>query len=180
MNDKLLILDIDETLLFASQQALDQKHDFLAEHYFVYKRPYLEEFLEFAFNNFKVAIWTSSNELYANHIVKQIITSPDALEFVWARSKCVAKFNPETWEHDYIKDLKKAKKNGYNLKDMIMVDDTPKKLRRNYGNLVRVTPFMGDQRDEELLDLATYLEQLKGEKNIRKVEKRGWKNRIEM
>lgn len=59
-----------------------------------------------------------------------------------------------------------------------MVDDTPKKLRRNYGNLVRVLPFEGDQRDEELPDLIEYLNQLKDAKNIRRVEKRGWKSRL--
>ena len=59
-----------------------------------------------------------------------------------------------------------------------MVDDTQKKLRRNYGNLVRVSPFEGDQRDEELLDLMTYLERIKGAENIRSIEKRGWRNRL--
>lgn len=177
MNKKLLILDIDETLLFASEKQLDQSHDFLAEHYFVYKRPYLDDFLEFAFSNFKVAIWTSSNELYANYVVNKVIPSSDDLEFVWARNKCVAKFNPELWEHEYIKDLKKIKKKGYLLEETIMIDDTPKKLRRNYGNLVRVAPFFGDQRDEELLDLTTYLEELKLVGNIREIEKRGWKIR---
>lgn len=174
---KLLILDIDETLLFATQQPLQGNYDFKAAHYLVYKRPYLSTFLDFAFDNFKVAVWTSSNALYATHIVKNIFPSPSALEFVWARNRCVTKFNPETWEYEYIKDLKKVKRSGFCLKNIIMVDDTPKKLRRNYGNLVRVLPFEGDQRDEELLDLVAYLEQLKNVENIRTIEKRGWKNR---
>ena len=175
---KLLILDLDETLLFATEKPLQQAHDFKAQHYLVYKRPYLKNFLDFAFENFTVAVWTSSNELYANYVVQQVFASPDSLEFVWARQRCVAKFNPETWEYDYIKDLKKVKKQGFCLKQMIMVDDTPKKLRRNYGNLVRVLPFEGDQRDEELLDLIEYLNQLKDAENIRTVEKRGWKSRL--
>ena len=175
---KLLILDIDETLLFATEKPLSHNEDFMAQHYFVYLRPYLREFLDFANHNFRVAIWTSSNELYAQHIVKHIIPSDIPLEFVWARQRCVAKFNPENWEHEYIKDLKKVKRKGYKLEQILMVDDTPKKLRRNFGNLIKISPFMGDQRDEELLDLMVYLEQLVQVENVRCIEKRGWKSRL--
>ena len=115
--------------------------------------------------------------MYAQHVVSKIVDRVNDLEFLWARKRCVSKFNPELWNYEYIKDLKKVKKKGFRLEDIIMVDDTPKKLRRNYGNLVRVAPFMGDLRDEELLDLTTYLEELKSVPNVRKVEKRGWKSR---
>ena len=175
---KLLILDIDETMLFATENQLSHAHDFVANQYFVYIRPYLEEFIDFAFQNFKVAVWTSSNEIYANYIVKKIFEQTDLLEFIWARKRCVSKFNPDTWEYEYIKDLKKIKRKGFELESVIMIDDTPKKLCRNYGNLVRVSPFMGDQRDEELRYLMAYLENLKHVPNIRCVEKRGWKNRL--
>ena len=176
--DKLLILDIDETLLFATESPLDLEEDFSAQHYFVYKRPYLDEFLKFAFHYYKVAVWTSSNELYANHIVENIFSNPEQLEFVWARNRCVSKFNPETWEYDHIKDLKKVKKRGYPLEKIIMVDDTPRKLMRNYGNLVRVAPFKGDQCDKEFLDLMPYLERLSEVDNVRNIEKRAWKIRL--
>jgi RNA polymerase II subunit A small phosphatase-like protein len=59
-----------------------------------------------------------------------------------------------------------------------MVDDTPSKHQRNYGNLVTVKAFIGDQQDNELLLLATYLKQLAIESNVRKVEKRYWRTRI--
>lgn len=59
-----------------------------------------------------------------------------------------------------------------------MVDDTPSKHRRNYGNLVTVKAFIGDQQDNELLLLTTYLKQLAKESNVRKVEKRYWRNQV--
>jgi RNA polymerase II subunit A small phosphatase-like protein len=59
-----------------------------------------------------------------------------------------------------------------------MVDDTPSKHRRNYGNLVTVKAFIGDQQDNELLLLTTYLKQLAKESNIRKVEKRYWRIQV--
>jgi len=57
---------------------------------------------------------------------------------------------------------------------MIVVDDTPRKLERNYGNLVRITEWLGDLDDRELLLLIKYLTKLKDVENIRKIEKRGW------
>lgn len=56
-----------------------------------------------------------------------------------------------------------------------MVDDTPAKLARHYGNLVRVRPFVGDQGDTELQQLGDYLCTLAGVPNVRAVEKRFWR-----
>jgi len=77
----------------------------------------------------------------------------------------------------YIKDLAKLKRKGYCLEQMIMVDDTPQKLERNYGNLVRVKEWLGNTEDNELLLLKKYLTDLKDINNIRQVEKRGWQSR---
>lgn len=170
-------MDIDETLLHASETPLEFKHDFIAGQYFVYLRPYLQLFLEFAFQHFDVAVWTSSNETYANHVVSRVFRDGMSPRFVWSRHRCTTKFDPETWQYDYIKDLKKVKRKGFPLASVIMVDNTPKKLRRNYGNLVTVKSFYGDQRDEELLYLMPYLEELEKVDNIRSVEKRGWSAR---
>ena len=76
----------------------------------------------------------------------------------------------------YIKNLKKLKRKKYCLKEIVMVDDTPRKLERNYGNLVRVTEWLRDTNDNELLSLMQYLADLKNVENVRKIEKRGWQN----
>ena len=59
-----------------------------------------------------------------------------------------------------------------------MVDDTPKKLERHYGNLVRIAEWLGDANDSELLILKEYLLELKEVSNVRNVEKRGWQRRF--
>ena len=174
MNDKLIILDLDETLVYASEEHLGYDHDFEAGHYLVYKRPHLKEFIEFCFENFRVAVWTSSGEDYADIVVKSVFSENQKLEFVWARSRCVQRFDPEIYEHYFVKDLRKAKKQGFSLDHILMIDDTPKKLMRNYGNLVRVSPFEGDAEDKELLDLMPYLNTLKPVESVRSIEKRGW------
>lgn len=174
---KLVILDLDETLVYASEGHLGYDHDFEAGHYLVYKRPYLREFIAFCFEHFRVAVWTSSSEDYAQIVVESIFKQEEQLEFVWARRKCVRRYDPKVNEQHYIKDLRKVKKQGYPIEGILMIDDTPEKLMRNYGNLVRVSPFEGDCQDEELLKLMPYLEELKAAEDIRPVEKRGWKQR---
>lgn len=171
---KLLILDIDETLLHATEVPLDFEHDFMFAHYFVYLRPHVFDFLDFCKAHFKVAIWTAGNELYANDVVENLFGHDYPLEFVWARNRCTPKFDPENFNYTYQKNLKKVKRKGFRLEHIIMVDNTPKKLAKNYGNLLRVSDFYGSQEDSELKWLKQYLNQLKDISNIREIEKRGW------
>lgn len=176
MKSKLLILDIDETLIYASPSPLERQHDFVVGNYFVYTRPYLRDFLRFCFQNFNVGIWTSSTELYAEKILQEIIEVPELLKFVFCRSRCVRKFDFKNYEDQYIKDLRKVKKLGYKLEEIIVVDDTPSKFQRHYENLVIIDEWLGCEKDSELLHLQTYLLYLNGLTNIRKEKKRLWKN----
>lgn len=173
---KLLILDLDETLIHATEEPLTHQADFKTELYSVYKRPFVDRFLAFCFQNFKVGVWTTAGKEFAEEVVQNIFADY-TLEFLWSYQRCTRIFDPETLDVYYIKNLKKLKRKGYHLKEMIMVDDTPRKLARNYGNLVRVTEWLGDQSDRELLLLIQYLDYLKNIEDIRKIEKRGWQNR---
>lgn len=67
------------------------------------------------------------------------------------------------------------KRRGYPLERVLIVDDTPKKLDRHYGNLVRVKPFEGDPSDTELFGLIEYLPTLADAANVRSIEKRDWR-----
>lgn len=174
MDKKLLILDIDETLLHASENPLNLCHDFKTRLYYVYKRPYLDQFLHFCREHFKVAIWTTAGEEFASDIVKNIFPADYPLQFIWSRSRCTQYFSSEFMEYRYFKKLKKVKQEGFKLEQVIMVDDTPSKLKRNYGNLVSIKEFYGDQEDNELLKLMNYLLNLNQFEDIRTVEKRFW------
>lgn len=39
-----------------------------------------------------------------------------------------------------------------------MLDDTPQKLERNYGNHLRISPFEGDPDDSELANVVPFLD----------------------
>jgi len=178
MDRKLLILDIDETLIYASECPLDRSPDFIAGHYFVYRRPELNTFLHVCEKYFNLAVWTSSNSLYANAVCSQIFHRDTVLEFLWSRERCTWRFNPNLYDYEWLKDLKKVKRIGYSLEKVLVVDDSPAKLSRNYGNLVSLKAFTGDKDDRELLLLSRYLPTLASVVNVRTVEKRYWRNAI--
>lgn len=175
---KLLVLDLDETLVYATEDSLERDPDFEVGPYSVYKRPGLEEFLSRVHPHFNMAVWTSSTRPYAEPVVEQIFPPDIALHFVWARERCTRKFDPELHEHEWAKNLNKVKRLGYALEQVVMVDDTPAKLVQHYGNLVRIKPFFGDLSDVELDQLGIYLLTLVDEPNIRAVEKRYWRKSL--
>lgn len=177
---KLLVLDLDETLIHAAETPFAHGWDFTFHCYYVYKRPHLDKFIEYCLKHFQVAVWTSSSESYANEIVRNIFPNPADLRFMFARNKCVHRFDSELVDYYYLKDLNKVKKMGFSLKDIIAIDDSPEKFKRHYGNLVRIKPFEGDCRDSELLRLINYLEVLNVADNIRTIEKRGWYVNVEI
>lgn len=175
---KLLILDLDETLVYATEELLERKEDFVVGQYYVYKRPYLQKFIEFCLENFDVAVWTSSTMNYAIKVVDKIFPNPDVLKFFWARERCTFSFDEEGRDNFLEKKMTKVRRCGYDLAKVIVVDDTPEKWRNSYGNLVRVKSFFGETDDNELKKLILYLQQIKSADNVRKIEKRGWHNRI--
>lgn len=175
---KLLILDLDETLVHAAEHPLQHAPDFRVGPYSVYKRPGLDAFLCRMGQVFDLAVWTSSTRPYALPVVENIFPQGIQPGFVWARERCTWKFNPDMHEHEWLKNLDKLKRKGYRLEQVLMVDDTPAKLARHYGNLVRVRPFVGDQCDAELAQLGEYLCTLAAAPNVRAVEKRSWRSHL--
>lgn len=171
---KLLVLDLDETLIHASERPLEHEADFELGAYFVYRRPHLEEFLRFAFAHFEVGVWTSSGEVYAEGIVSAIF-SEQRPAFVWAGRRCSLRRDFNTDQYIATKRLAKLKSLGYALEQMIAIDDSPEKHGQNYGNLVRVKEFNGETDDAELALLQKWLPAMKEVANVRKIEKRFWR-----
>lgn len=171
----LLILDIDETLLYASERRLERDPDFRVGHYFVYVRPHLREFLQTCEEHFRLAIWSSSSADYLNAIVEKVLPRELNLEFVWSRERCVQRFSGESQELYYVKDLKKVCRKEYDLDRILIVDDSPEKVERNYGNAIYVRPFFGAADDDELRNLGRYLKSVSQLTNVRCIEKRDWR-----
>lgn len=175
--DELLVLDLDETLVHAREEALGRPAELRVAGYFVYERPGVRAFLARIFELFTVGVWTSSGEGYASLVVNALMERR-RLAFVHARDRCVHRRDLETHETVWLKDIRKLRSTGFPKERIVFVDDSPEKIARSYGNLVRVSPFEGDPDDRELEALLAYLEREIGPAaDVRALEKRGWRRR---
>jgi RNA polymerase II subunit A small phosphatase-like protein len=174
-SDKLIILDLDETLIHATEFELARPCDFRFDKYFVYERPYLRQFLADISRHFSIGIWSSASDDYVSEIVRHI--KPDNVDFVvvWGRSKCSVRRDLTFDTYCFEKRLDKVKKKGFKLEQILVVDDSPSKSRTNYGNAIYIKEFTGDRSDTELKFLYVYLLTLKTVSNVRTIEKRGWR-----
>jgi RNA polymerase II subunit A small phosphatase-like protein len=186
----LLILDLDETLMHAQKEPLEQKEAFKLFHFYVYLRPFLKQFLEEIKNDFLIAVWSSASDDYVEAIVERLFPEDYPLEFVWGRKRCTyrsKRFSEhfgrylEDYEtpYFYLKPLDKVKRKGYKLERILIVDDSPEKTQNNYGNAIYPSEFTGNSADDELLYLLNYLKTLKDVMNVRTLEKRGWRSLVE-
>ncbi len=182
-NRILLVLDIDETLVHARKQPLDEPPHFHVYDYAVYRRPFLREFVETCAEWFDLGVWSSASDTYVDCMVDEIFPSRADLRFAWGRSQC--EYHEVTSDVDdevsfraghlnFLKPLSKLEPDGWPLDRVLIVDDSPEKCVLNEDNAIYPTPFHGDPGDDELLHLLDYLETLKDRVNVRAVEKRNW------
>ena len=186
MTDRpLLILDLDETLIHASAVELDRPADFRVFSYHVYRRPGLDEFLQACSELYELAVWSSASDDYVSKVVEQIFPDYIDLHFVWGRSRAtyrrsiadewpIVSYDPD--HYHFIKQLKKVKRLGWKLERTLIVDDTPAKCIKNFGNAVYIREFEGALDDEELSLLSEYLSSISHRSNFRRFEKRMWRS----
>lgn len=177
MDRLLVILDLDETLVHASEVELSRPADFQVGPYGVYRRPHLDAFLDGLRERFDVAVWTAAGHDYARGVVSTIMPWHGELSFFWCAERCTNHFDHETRGHTTIKKLHKLRAKGYDLGRVVVVDDSPEKHVRNYGNLIQIAPYVGDLEDDELPKVLAYLCSLADHPNVRAVEKRFWRLR---
>ena len=178
----LLVLDLDETLIYSNEETIGREADFHDE-YATYHRPGVHDFLEGCFEHFpEVAVWTAAARDYAEPILQDLGVL-DRFAFVWCRERCTRYVQRDysPWSYSgsqdvLLKPIHKLRRKGYDRSRIIYVDDTPEALMRSYGNLVRVQAWNGSQGDTELQDLLPYLVWLKDAGDVRMIDKRSWRH----
>ena len=170
----LVILDLDETLVRATGNPALDPPDFMLDAFRVRLRPRLQDFLRSVSLFADIAIWSSASDSYVEEMIRRITPPGISFRFAWARSRCTRRYDTEHLEEYWVKDLKKVRKLGYSLERILIVDDSPEKIERHYGNHVRIEPFYGDLEDRILPRLAIFLGRFAQVENVRTVEKRGW------
>ena len=188
--NKLLVLDLDETLLF-TEYASEKDFDFIVcDNFMVKKRPFLDEFLNAVFEiGYKIAIWTASTEKYAKEIVANLFGKDyeQKLEFVYSRSQCNFKNNPKQSCFSCekiitIKNLKKiwrkkSLKAKWNKTNTFVLDDNNTTFSKNYGNSIPIPAWSNHflyKDDDALKRLIPLLRIWKSCANVRLLDKQFW------
>lgn len=185
-NRKIIVFDLDETLIHATKNKLDIQEDFRYEDYYIYKRPFVHEFLSACAKLCPIAIWSSADDDYVNSIVKQLLEDSIELDFIWGRSECWMKIikveDNETGlkrkEYQNIKPLEKIRRKGYEMNNLLIIDDSLYKVKDNPDNYFIIEAFEGNQQDQELKYLLSYLKVIIQETNFSTVDNTNWKDKI--
>lgn len=89
----LLILDLDETLVFGVRTPLDRPPHLWVAPYAIYRRPHLDEFVARVRLAYQLAVWTSATASYAAPVVRDIFPPDLPLTFASAAPGAA------TWKH---------------------------------------------------------------------------------
>jgi TFIIF-interacting CTD phosphatase-like protein len=145
------------------------RSDDMDGYYMVYSRPYLQEFLDYAFKNFNVTIWTAASKDYALFIIEKIILDkrPERkLDFIFFSYHC--DWSKSNNKHTkYLRMLWDTHKlEGYSEKNTIILDDYKDDVHIcQPNNCVIAPPFEfvkdGSENDTFLKDLIPQLENMK-------------------
>jgi TFIIF-interacting CTD phosphatase-like protein len=164
MDLPLIVLDIDETLIYACLNPIKKKQPNWTMpskngQLSIYKRPHLDKFLEFCFINFNVAFWTAGNSEYADRVIKFICPEHQP-KFVWSLDRCTPRITPEGEE--YNKDIKKITRRKwpgqkYRREQILMVDDNFWNMCKNWGNGIVMPPYTGQESDDALSRLINFI-----------------------
>ena len=153
---KTLVLDLDETLVHSQFQPFDVPSDIILkielENEFhdihVMVRPGVSEFLKNMGKIYEIVIFTASVSKYADPLL-DIIDKEKNCKFRLFREHCTP------INTCYVKELKKL---GRELKNIIIVDNSPMSYALNPENGIPINTWFDDKSDRELYNISSILE----------------------
>ena len=166
LNKKTLVLDLDETLVHSSFTPFDHSDivlqvDFEEDIYNIHVlvRPYVDKFIEEVSKLFAVVIFTASISKYASPLL-DILDKDKKCSYRLFREHC-------TFINGiYVKDLKRLNRD---LKNVIIVDNSPNSYSFNRENGLPIMSWFNDSKDTELLKILPILNYLSGVSDVRDV-----------
>ena len=155
-NKKTLVLDLDETLVHSQFIPFNIKSDITLKielenemhDVFILVRPGLEQFLEKMGKIFEIVIFTASISSYADPLL-DIIDKNNICKYRLYREHCTEINNC------FIKEINKL---GRELKDVIIVDNSPLSYYFNPENGIPISSWFDDKNDKELYNISVILE----------------------
>ena len=123
---KLLVMDLDETLIHTSYSPIVGAELKARRGYFyLYERPHLKGFLDRCSAEYDLAIWSASKADYVRWIIRSTVLSEYSFVFINTRKNCKRIFG-NGGRVEYLKDL-----TAYLplYEKVIMLDDVPKMVK---------------------------------------------------
>jgi hypothetical protein len=176
-----LILDLDQTIISGEpiedldlKNTYKEKHklfrfDNMEDYYNIYSRPHLQNFLDYAFANFNVTVWTAASKDYALFIIENIIINnkPERkLDFIFFEYHChlSKKIKKYSKELCMLWDIHKLP--GYSHKNTVIIDDYKQDVHKcQPNNCIIAPPFefkkYGSENDTFLKDIIPEIEKMK-------------------
>ena len=181
-NKKLLILDIDETLVHSdldfSLKDKIQKYDTIL-HFDSEEekniplplliRPGTKNFLDYAVEEFNLIVFTASDKQYADAIIDYLEKDKKYFKMRLYRDHCLF-IEPGL----YIKDLR-IFSDFQKMEDIIILDNSLFSFANQLNNGILITSFFSDMSDSFLENVKCYLEYIKNEKDIRIMNKESFR-----
>ncbi|GEQ66697.1 hypothetical protein JCM33374_g360 [Metschnikowia sp. JCM 33374] len=174
---KTLVLDLDETLIHSlsrgaprsfgssgSSHMIELRVNNVATLYYVYKRPFCDFFLKEVSKWFELQIFTASVKEYADPIIDWL--ESDIIDYKNTPSGDVPKvFTKRYYRNDctfrsgvgYIKNLSTFFPKEDELKNVIILDNSPVSYALHEDNAVMIEGWINDQSDRDLLNLLPML-----------------------
>lgn len=161
MSKKLLVLDIDGTLIYGSADPPTDDSDYFMviaqkQAICVQKRPGLDLFLKFCKENYDLAVWSSGTKEYVEKILAVIGLDVDSLKYFFTRNDCelrMIKSKSSDGEDRAIilKPLERIWRQGtYAASDVWILDDTPETYQDNMQNAIPIYSYRGEDEDHGL------------------------------
>ncbi|KZV57535.1 CTD small phosphatase-like protein [Dorcoceras hygrometricum] len=149
-----IFLDLDETLVHSSTNPPPEKYDFIVRpeidgekvEFYVLKRPFVDEFLNFLSQKFEVVVFTAGIEKYASLVL-------DRLDWRSRISHRLYRDSCKEFDGKLVKDLSEI---GRDLSRLVIVDDNPNSYVFQPDNAIPIKPFIDDLGDSELIKLINF------------------------
>ena len=155
----MLVLDLDETLLhveYKSPPQFDFKVQCDKRILFVQVRPNAKIFLENVQSHYQLAVFTAALPNYADPMLNRM--DPERyISFRFYRHHC------RMFKDVYVKDLEML---GTPLHRTLLVDNHPGSFMVHRSNGIPIKSYLGGKEDTALLELWSFLDEIKNESNL--------------
>lgn len=166
---KLLVLDLDETLVHSRFETFGEEADFSftlvdgGAIYHVKLRPGVRSFLQRVAGLFDVMVFTASDKEYADKVI-DFLDPTRAL--ISRRAYLDSGIDLPKSQGGYVKDLSVF---AHDLAQIAIIDNCPHNYRLQKNNGIPITSWYVDPNDRELASLLPFLEGLVAVEDVRPI-----------